>query len=69
MLCFGWQEAPGATCAPARRCRCSWTGRPTCGSTTALASQEGLDLPVRFNSLVAAGWGDYWLDPTDDKSG
>jgi peptide/nickel transport system substrate-binding protein len=29
--------------------------------------KEGLEVPVRRNSIVAAGWGDFWLDPTDEK--
>ncbi|HLF79923.1 MAG TPA: ABC transporter substrate-binding protein, partial [Dehalococcoidia bacterium] len=29
--------------------------------------KEGLELPVRRNAVVAAGWGDFWLDPTSEK--
>lgn len=29
---------------------------------------EGLELPVRFHTTLAAGWEGYWLDPTDTKS-
>jgi ABC-type transport system substrate-binding protein len=28
-------------------------------------STAGLDLDTAFNTVVAAGWGDFWLDPTD----
>jgi ABC-type transport system substrate-binding protein len=28
---------------------------------------DGLDVPLRFNSMVPGGWGeDYWLDPRDE---
>ena len=30
---------------------------------------DGIDVPVRWNSVVGAGWGQYWLDPTDSKFG
>ena len=28
---------------------------------------EGIDVPYAINSVVAPGWTDYWLDPTDEK--
>lgn len=28
---------------------------------------DGLDLPVGYNSVLAPGWGNAWLDPADDK--
>ena len=31
-------------------------------------ARDGLDVPVRWNSVVGAGWGDYWLDPDDEKT-
>ena len=27
--------------------------------------KDGIDLEVAFNTVLSAGWGDYWLDPTD----
>ncbi len=28
---------------------------------------EGIEVPAVLNSIVAPGWTDYWLDPTDEK--
>ncbi|HLF79892.1 MAG TPA: ABC transporter substrate-binding protein [Dehalococcoidia bacterium] len=28
---------------------------------------EGLEIPVRYHSVVGAGWDGYWIDPQDDK--
>jgi ABC-type transport system substrate-binding protein len=28
---------------------------------------DGLELPVRFNTVVGAGWDGYWIDPRNDK--
>jgi ABC-type transport system substrate-binding protein len=28
---------------------------------------EGLDVPVRFHTVISANWDGYWLDPTDAK--
>ncbi|HEU5402938.1 MAG TPA: ABC transporter substrate-binding protein, partial [Terriglobales bacterium] len=28
--------------------------------------EAGMDVPTAFNSVVAAGWNDFWLDPTND---
>jgi ABC-type transport system substrate-binding protein len=28
---------------------------------------EGITVPSAINSVVAPGWGDYWLDPQDEK--
>ena len=33
-----------------------------------LFAGDGLEIPTAFNSVVAAGWGDYWLDPEDQAS-
>ena len=30
-----------------------------------LFAEDGLEVPTAANSIVAAGWGDYWLDPAD----
>jgi ABC-type transport system substrate-binding protein len=30
--------------------------------------REGLDLPVKFNSIVYAAWEGYYLDPDDEKA-
>lgn len=30
-------------------------------------AQEGVDLPVAFNSIIYAGWTGAWLDPNNDK--
>jgi len=29
--------------------------------------KEGLDVPIAHNSIIAAGWNNYWLDPKDEK--
>jgi ABC-type transport system substrate-binding protein len=29
--------------------------------------KDGLDIPTAINTVIPAGWGDYWLDPTKDK--
>jgi ABC-type transport system substrate-binding protein len=29
--------------------------------------EAGIDIPTAFNSVIAAGWNDFWLDPTDEK--
>ena len=28
---------------------------------------EGLEIPVRYHSVVGAGWPGYWIDPQDDR--
>jgi peptide/nickel transport system substrate-binding protein len=28
-------------------------------------AKDGLDIAVAFNTVLSAGWGDYWLDPKD----
>jgi len=28
---------------------------------------EGLEIPVRYHTVVGAGWEGYWIDPQDDK--
>ncbi len=32
-----------------------------------LFEREGLDVDFKFNTLLSPAWGDYWLDPTDEK--
>jgi ABC-type transport system substrate-binding protein len=29
--------------------------------------KDGLELPTAINTVIPAGWGDYWLDPTKQK--
>jgi ABC-type transport system substrate-binding protein len=29
--------------------------------------KDGLELPVAINTVIPAGWGDYWLDPKNAK--
>ena len=29
---------------------------------------QGIELPIAYNTVVWAGWGDYWLDPEDEKA-
>jgi ABC-type transport system substrate-binding protein len=29
--------------------------------------EEGLNLDIRYHSVVGAGWEGYWIDPTDEK--
>jgi ABC-type transport system substrate-binding protein len=29
--------------------------------------KDGLDIPVAINTVIPAGWGDYWLDPAKQK--
>ncbi len=28
---------------------------------------DGLDVPIRYHTMVGAGWEGYWVDPLDDK--
>lgn len=34
----------------------------------ALFAAEGIELDAPVNTIVAAGWGDFWLDPTDEAA-
>jgi ABC-type transport system substrate-binding protein len=30
-------------------------------------AKDGLEIPYKLNSVIPAGWGDFWLDPANEK--
>ncbi|HLF79513.1 MAG TPA: ABC transporter substrate-binding protein [Dehalococcoidia bacterium] len=67
---FGWDPGSPWHDKRARQAVSMMIDRPTFADVIYNRDKfaaEGLDVPIRYNSIVPGGWGDYWLDPTNEK--
>jgi ABC-type transport system substrate-binding protein len=67
---FGWDPGAAWHDKRARQAVSMMIDRPTFADVIYNRDKfaaEGLDVPIRFNSIVPGGWGDFWLDPTNEK--
>jgi ABC-type transport system substrate-binding protein len=70
MLTFGWEQGSPMRDQRVRQALSMMVDREAYIDVIDNRDQfkkEGLDVAVRRNSVVAGGWGDMWLDPTNQK--
>jgi ABC-type transport system substrate-binding protein len=70
MFTFGWEEGSAFRDTRMRQAASMMVDREAyvdvIDNRQAFA-RDGIDLPFAFNTVITAGWGDYWLDPTNEK--
>ena len=70
MICFGWESGSPWLDVRMRQALSMTIDRQAFVDVVDNRDQfrrEGIDLPVKLNSALPAGWGDFYLDPTDTK--
>jgi ABC-type transport system substrate-binding protein len=70
MICFGWEQGSPWRDVRARQALSMMLDREAFIDVIDNREnfrKDGLELPVKINSAVPAGWGDYYLDPTNEK--